>query len=91
MELLKTAETFVKSCLKEYPKRLLSILIKTVKTQSKSLCAQKESKRLVELFSSADCTNAARSQYQKCINESVDTLIGIKSVEDTQKLPLLCW
>lgn len=44
-----------------------------------------------ELFVSADCSNAAKDHYQKCINESVDTLIGIKSVEDKQKLQLLCW
>jgi hypothetical protein len=91
LELLKTAERYVKKCLEEYPKQLLTVLVNTIRSQSRSLCG-KDSKRLQELFSSSSCINAAKDDYQKCINSSVDALIGIKFLsEDKQKIPLLCW
>jgi hypothetical protein len=91
LELLKTAERYVKKCLKEYPKQLLTVLVNTIRSQSRSLCG-KDSKRLQQLFSSSSCINEAKNDYQKCINSSVDILIGIKFLaEDKQKIPLLCW
>ena len=90
-DLIQRADVYVKNCLKEYPKQLFSVLIRTVKSQAKSLCGRPDSRRLQELFLSADCTNSAKNGYQKCINDSVDILIGVKSVEDSQKLQLMCW
>ncbi|XP_054155298.1 uncharacterized protein LOC128953802 [Oppia nitens] len=90
LDLIKNSDQYTKTCLKEYPKSLLSVLIKTVKTQTRQLCNSKTGKRLQELFHSADCINSAKDEIQKCINESVDILMAVKSMDDNQKLPILC-
>jgi hypothetical protein len=83
-------ENYTKSCLKNMPKQVSSVLFYQVKNQVKQLC-KKDSKRKQNLIRVAPCANKASNEFNKCNAIFIDKLLGISNADNKKKIPFLCW
>ena len=89
--LLKKMEDLKNRCMDGLIKRIVAVMLYSIKKQRKSLCRKNASKKQVEFVSAGKCINSARPEAEKCINEAMDHIVGIKRADDKMKIPFICW
>ena len=88
--MVKTVENYIKKCTKSLSKQMFSVYVFTIKSQLNQLC-KKDTARRREMLDAAKCVNKAKPAFAKCVNQTIDRLQRIKFVEDSKKIPHLCW
>ena len=89
--ILNKLEELKNKCMDGLIKRVVSVLLYSIRRQRKSLCRKSANKKMIEFVSAGKCINAGRPDAEKCFTQAMDHIIGIKRVENKMKIPYICW
>ena len=89
--ILNKLEDLKNRCMDGLIKRIVSVLIYSMRRQRKSLCRKSANKKMIEFVSAGKCINAGRPEADKCFKTAIDHIVGIKHAEDKMKIPFICW
>ena len=89
--ILNKLEDLKNRCMDGLIKRIVSVLLYSIRRQRKSLCRKSANKKMIEFVSAGKCINAGRPEAEKCFRQALDHIVGIKHVEDKMKIPYICW
>lgn len=88
---MSTIEDLNTRCMKGLMKRVVSVVIYSMKKQRKSLCRKTPNQKMIEFVSAGKCINKGSKDIEKCAKASIDHVLGIKFAEEDIRIPLLCW
>ncbi|XP_054155138.1 uncharacterized protein LOC128953655 [Oppia nitens] len=88
---LNKLEDLKNHCMDGMLKRIVSVMLYSIRRQRKGMCRKKPNKKMVELISAGKCINSGRPEAQKCIDEAMNHVVGIKhATDDRMKIPFIC-
>ncbi|CAG2111260.1 unnamed protein product [Medioppia subpectinata] len=90
-EVLPKMEDLKNRCMDGLAKRVVAVVIYSMKRQRKIMCRKKPNKRMLEMAGAGKCINSFRPAAQNCVEEAMDHVIGIRnSTDNKMKIPFLC-
>lgn len=83
---------YVKSCVSNFGKTLVKLMIFPINKQLESICKiGKLSTRAREMIRAGQCGNKARNRLKECANQMIDAIVGIPRAPVKDRIFMGCW
>lgn len=86
----KCIKDYSQDCLETFPRQATGVFIYGVAKTNKGYCGSR--RRKDKFISLGKCGNTVKSIANKCMDNYIDTLLGIENARENKlKIPMMCW